>query len=130
MKTIKEKVEEFRKELTSDIKFSNSDEYKKMVKQIDTYWEKLFADPIAVHTPTGVRFVQPQRTNNILERFFRDRLVTQGTRSIKGRKSNERLWTVIATCALQGRSAFNFILESVKASFQNQTPPSLLPGSS
>jgi hypothetical protein len=36
-----------------------------------------------------------------------DRHVTQGTRSIKGRKSNERLWTVIATCALQGRSAFN-----------------------
>lgn len=72
MKTIKQKVEEFRKELTSDIKFSNSEEYKKMVKQIDTYWEKLFADPIAVYTPTGVRFVQPQRTNNILERFFRD----------------------------------------------------------
>ncbi|MBU1108477.1 MAG: hypothetical protein KKB51_17510, partial [Candidatus Riflebacteria bacterium] len=40
---------------------------------------------------------------------------TQGTRSAKGRQSNERLWTVVATCALQGRSAFNFILESVKA---------------
>jgi len=72
MKTIKKKVEEFRKELTSGTRFSNSDEYKAMVKQIDAYWEKLFADPIAVHTPTGVRFVQPQRTNNILERFFRD----------------------------------------------------------
>ena len=73
-------------------------------------------------------------TNNVAEQAIRfiviDRLVTQGTRSIKGRKSNERLWTVIATCALQGRSAFNFILESVKAYFQNQTPPSLLPGSS
>ena len=72
MKTIKKKIEEFRKELTSDVKFSNSDEYKKMAEQIDTYWEKLFADPIAVHTPTGELFVQPQRTNNILERFFRD----------------------------------------------------------
>ena len=72
MKTIKEKVEGFREELTSDIKFSNSDEYKKMAEQIDTYWEKLFADPIAVYTPTGELFVQPQRTNNILERFFRD----------------------------------------------------------
>lgn len=72
MKTIKEKVEEFRKELTSDVKFSNSDEYKKMADQIDTYWGKLFADPIAVQTPTGERFIQPQRTNNILERFFRD----------------------------------------------------------
>ncbi|MFC1863203.1 transposase [Thermodesulfobacteriota bacterium] len=72
MKTIKEKVEEFRKDLTTDVKFSNSDENKKMAEQIDTYWKKLFADPIAVQTPTGELFVQPQRTNNILERFFRD----------------------------------------------------------
>jgi transposase len=73
-------------------------------------------------------------TNNIAEQAIRfvviDRHVTQGTRSIKGRKSNERLWTVIATCALRGRSAYNFILESVKAYFHNQPSPSLLPGSS
>jgi len=43
-----------------------------MIQQIDTYWKKLFADPIAVHTPQGEVFIQPQRTNNILERFFRD----------------------------------------------------------
>ncbi|MDL2125009.1 MAG: IS66 family transposase, partial [Deltaproteobacteria bacterium] len=56
-------------------------------------------------------------TNNVAEQAIRfiviDRHVTQGTRSIKGRKSCERLWTVIATCALQGRSAFNFILKAV-----------------
>jgi transposase len=72
-------------------------------------------------------------TNNVAEQAIRfvviDRLVTQGTRSSKGRRSNERLWTVIATCALQGRSAFNFILESVKAYFHDQPSPSLLPGS-
>lgn len=72
-------------------------------------------------------------TNNVAEQALRfvviDRHVTQGTRSIKGRKSNERLWTVIATCALQGRSAFNFILEAVKAYFHDQPAPSLLPGS-
>jgi hypothetical protein len=70
-------------------------------------------------------------TNNMAEQAIRfiviDRHVTQGTRSIKGRKSNERLWTVIATCQLQGRSAFNFILESLKAYFRDSTPPSLLP---
>ena len=47
-------------------------------------------------------------TNNMAEQAIRfiviDRHVTQGTRSIKGRKSNERLWTVIATCQLQGRN--------------------------
>jgi transposase len=72
-------------------------------------------------------------TNNVAEQAIRfiviDRYVTQGTRSIKGRKSCERLWTVIATCALQGRSAFNFILKAVKAYFQDQPSPSLLPGS-
>jgi hypothetical protein len=72
MKTIKEKVEGFREQLTSDSKLSEKDEYKKMIEQIDTYWEKLFADPIPVHTSKGVLFIQPQRTNNILERFFRD----------------------------------------------------------
>jgi hypothetical protein len=73
-------------------------------------------------------------TNNVAEQAIRfvviDRHVTQGTRSVKGRESNERLWTVIATCSLQGRSAFNFILASVKAYFHNQLAPSLLLDSS
>ena len=66
-------------------------------------------------------------THNVAEQAIRfiviDRHVTQGTRSIKGRQSNERLWTVIATCSLQGRSAFNFILESVKAYFHDKPAP-------
>jgi hypothetical protein len=40
-------------------------------------------------------------TNNVAEQAIRfiviDRLVTQGTRSTKGQRANERLWTVIAT---------------------------------
>ncbi len=72
-------------------------------------------------------------TNNVAEQAIRfvviDRYVTQGTRSVKGRQSNERLWTVIATCSLQGRSAFNFILASVKAHFHDQPAPSLLDSS-
>ncbi len=73
-------------------------------------------------------------TNNVAEQAVRfiviDRHVTQGTRSAKGRRANERLWTVIATCALQGRSAFEFILQAVLAYFQDAPPPSLLPDSS
>jgi hypothetical protein len=42
-----------------------------MIEQIDQYWEKLFADPITVQTPAGPVLIQPQRTNNILEQFFR-----------------------------------------------------------
>ena len=71
-------------------------------------------------------------TNNVAEQAIRfiviDRHVTQGTRSLKGRKTCERLWTVIATCSLQGRSAFEFILQAVHAYFHDQPAPSLLPG--
>jgi len=70
-------------------------------------------------------------TNNLAEQAIRlvviDRHVTQGTRSIKGRKASERLWTVIATCSLQGRSAFDFILKAVISYFNRQSPHSLLP---
>ncbi len=71
-------------------------------------------------------------TNNVAEQAIRfiviDRYVTQGTRSAKGRQANERLWTVIGTCALQGRSAYNFILQAVHAYFYDKPAPSLLPG--
>jgi len=70
-------------------------------------------------------------TNNIAEQAVRfvviDRRITQGTRSEKGRETNERLWTVVGTCALQGRSAFEFILQAVAAYFRGDPAPSLLP---
>lgn len=70
-------------------------------------------------------------TNNLAEQAVRfvviDRCITQGTRSAKGRQTNERLWTVVGTCALQGRSAFEFISQAVSAYFCGEPPPSLLP---
>jgi len=69
-------------------------------------------------------------TNNTAGQAIRfiviDRHITQGARSINGRKANERLWTVIATCALQGRSAFDFILKAVEAHFNCRPSPFLL----
>ncbi len=70
MKTIKERVTAFRKWLP--LNKHRKKTYAGMIKQIDKYWEKLFADPIPIQTPQGTISVQPQRTNNILERFFRD----------------------------------------------------------
>jgi hypothetical protein len=73
MKTIKEAVTIFRNSDKIKAAVESNVDYKKMVKQIDKYWEKLFADPIMVTTSDGEKIlVQPQRTNNILERFFRD----------------------------------------------------------
>lgn len=44
----------------------------KMLRQINKYWNKLFADPIAIVTKTGEKvLVYPQRTNNCLEQLFR-----------------------------------------------------------
>ena len=75
IKCIEEKVKYFRKEIVPD------KDYQKMIEQIDKYWEKLFADPITVETSTGQLKIQPQRTNNILERFFRDLKRSQRKRS-------------------------------------------------
>jgi hypothetical protein len=73
IKTIQEAVTIFRNSDKIKAAVKTNVDYKKMVKQIDKYWEKLFADPIMVKTANGEKIlVQPQRTNNILERFFRD----------------------------------------------------------
>lgn len=70
-------------------------------------------------------------TNNGPERQIRflaiDRKITQGTRGEAGRQWCERIWTVLATCAQQGRSAFEFIYHSIVAYFTDQSFPSLLP---
>jgi len=70
-------------------------------------------------------------TNNLAEQAIRfvviDRRITLGTRSETGRRWCERIWTVIATCAQQGRSAFKFLLDSIHAYFRGGLSPSLLP---
>jgi len=73
-------------------------------------------------------------TNNLAEQAIRfvviDRRVTQGSRSPAGQRWLERIWTTLATCAQQGRSAFEFLHQSLAARFRNHAPPSLLPNSS
>ena len=70
-------------------------------------------------------------TNNSAEQAFRfvviGRLITQGTRSLRGRLASERLWTVLATCRIQNRSAFEWMLQAITAHYKKQQPPSLLP---
>jgi len=70
-------------------------------------------------------------TNNLAEQAIRfvviDRRITQGTRSETGQRWCERIWTVLATCAQQGRSAFDTIAQAVTAWVDGQSPPSLLP---
>jgi len=73
-------------------------------------------------------------TNNVVEQAMRfvviDRHITQGTRSARGRRICERLWTVMATCALHQRSPFQWIYQTISAYFKGLKVPSLLLDSS
>ncbi len=92
IKTIEKRVEQFRHS-SRIVKLATGDtSYHKMVKQIDKYWDKLFADPIEIETPSGKMMIQPQRTNNLMEQSFRflkrDRRKKSGqhslTKTLKG----------------------------------------------
>jgi hypothetical protein len=99
IKTIEEGVEAFCDWLQHDNRYLENNDYKKMVKQIRQYWEKLFADPITVDTPQGKVTFYPQRTNNILERFFRE--IKRGHRRKTGRNSmSKKLKTMLADTPL------------------------------
>jgi transposase len=87
------------------------------------------------HGESYFRFITTpgvEPTNNLAEQAIRfvviDRLITQGTRSEKGNRWCERIWTVIATCTQQGRSVFEYLEAAVRAWFVGTEPPMLLPG--
>ena len=97
IKTIEKKVTEFRDWLVSDEK--REETYLKTIEQMDKYWEKLFADPLVVNTPQGQTIITPQRTNNILERFFRGE--KRRNRKKSGTASlNKTLKTILADTPL------------------------------
>jgi hypothetical protein len=99
MATIRQGVNRFRQELVDDPKLTVDPLSGKMACQIDKYGEKLFADPITVTTPAGPVTIQPQRTNNIMEQFFRD--LKRGYRRKTGNNSmHRRLQAMLADTPL------------------------------
>lgn len=91
------------------------------------------AERFRKHGESYLRFITTpgvEPTNNLAEQAIRfvviDRLVTQGSRSVAGRRWLERIWSVMATCSQQGRSAFEFLVQSVQAHFQGGPTPLLL----
>ena len=92
------------------------------------------AERFRKHGDAYFRFITTpgvEPTNNLAEQAIRfvviDRKITQGTRSETGQRWCERIWTVIATCAQQERSAFEYLREAVAAYFRDQPIPSLQP---
>jgi len=99
----------------------------------DTRQAQNLANRFRKHGEAYFRFITTpgiEPTNNVAEQAIRfvviDRYITQGTRSENGRVWSERIWTVLATCASQGRNAFDFIYQSIQAHFSDQPLPSLL----
>jgi hypothetical protein len=72
MQTLQRQVEAFAQQVRARPDYPSSIALQKMIGQLDHYGPKLFAEPLVVQTPLGPRTIQPQRTNNILERFFRN----------------------------------------------------------
>lgn len=89
IKTIESRVKKFREWLTNRKGYQQNQDAKKMISQIDKYEKKLFADPIKVQTKSGPVYIQPQRTNNILEQFFRN--FKRSNRRKTGNKSSGRM---------------------------------------
>ena len=85
MGPIQKAVRAFRNRISSRSDYQSTHHWKSMIDQMDKYWGKLFADPITVQTPNGPLRIQPQRTNNIMERFFRD--FRRGARRRSGHNS-------------------------------------------
>lgn len=71
MNSIRKGVEQFRRQLDANRKYNSDSLCRKVAKQIDQYGDKLFADPIVIDSQSGPVTIYPQRTNNILEQFFR-----------------------------------------------------------
>jgi transposase len=69
-------------------------------------------------------------TNNLAEQAIRfvviDRHITQGTRGETGQRFSERIRTVPATCARQGRSVWEYLNAAVGSYFEAEAAPSLL----
>lgn len=71
MDSIRDAVGCFRRRLDAETQLAEDPLCNKLAEQIDKYDDKLFAEPIRVQNPSGPALVYPQRTNNILEQFFR-----------------------------------------------------------
>lgn len=80
-----------------------------------TFLEHAGVEPTNNRTEQAIRFV------------VQDRKATQGTRGEPGQRWCERIWSVLGTCRLQGRSAFDFLVQTLQNHFQRIPTPKLLP---
>lgn len=92
IETMEQQVVQWKEQVEFRQRASSQLAYKRVLKQLDKHWSTLFAQPIIVTTRQGSISIQPQRTNNILERLFRDL-----KRSYRKRSGTHRLSKTIKT---------------------------------
>ena len=84
-------------------------------RQYFTFLEHAGVEPTNNRTEQTIRFV------------VQDRKATQGTRGIPGQTWCQRIWSILGTCRIQGRSAFGFLVQTLQNHFQRIPTPRLLP---
>lgn len=91
--------------------------------------EELHTHRAWLWTFTEVEGIEP--TNNTAERALRPAVIYRklsfGTQSAAGSRYLERILTVSETCRMQGRSPFEYLVETMEAAFAQLPAPSLLP---
>jgi len=103
-------------------------------EQPDTQHAANMAERFYGHFQDYFRFISDPNigpTNNLAEQAIRfvaiHRRMTQGTRGANGQSWFERICTVLVTCEQQGRSVFEYLVESVQRFLAGESSPSLLP---
>jgi hypothetical protein len=69
--TLRKQLQAFTRQVRARSDYAVTPAFAKMLAQIKKYAPQLLAAPLVVTTPHGPRTLQPQRTNNIMERLFR-----------------------------------------------------------
>ena len=97
--------------------------------QLIGFCDELYPRREHLWTFTRVKGIEP--TNNTAERALRPAVIYRklsfGTQSASGSRYLERLLTVSETCRLQGRNAYQYLIEAMEAKFAGDSAPSLLP---
>ena len=98
-------------------------------KQLYGFCNELYDRREHLWTFTRIQGIEP--TNNTAERALRPAVIYRklsfGTQSSEGSRFVERILTVSESCRLQNRSAFQYLVAAMEASFSQQSAPSLLP---
>ena len=114
MNAVKQAVKTYRDQLDADSSPLPRREIVKLVEPIDRHWDALFREPLQVTAPGGSPLViYPQRTNNIMEHFFRD--VGRGERrrtgiDLSARRLNAMLPDTPLVCNLKNPAYLQILL--------------------